>query len=612
MRALLLAVLAISPLSAVAAEPPDDSLVVTATRVPRPAALVGGTILSAETLERGQFSRVGDALRFVEGVVVAKTGGPGGVETARLRGATAAQTLVVVDGAVVNDPASPQGAYDFSDLLTDDVARIEILRGPQSLLWGADAIGGVVAVETKEARGRALALSAEGGSYGAARAAFSVSAGDSDGTHFRATGTGARIDGFSRAAQGSEADGWRAGSASLRAGLALAEGVRADVSAQYGRSQTDIDGFPPPAFELADTQDTERRRNFLVVGRLRHEGAVDGTATLSFGGLRRRGFDGAGAEAYASTGDRLGASYVARTRRRGAFNLAGGIDAQRTGNRSGGIDARAERAGAFLILDGAFRPAFAPGSEATLSVGGRHDEFSNFKGASTVRVAAAWSFADGTVVRADWGTGFRAPSLFELNYADFGVTPNPDLRPERARGWEIGLEKPFGRTAIREATFVLRASLFEQNSDDLIDFSFASNGYVNVARARSRGVEASADWRPAKMVNLAFAYTLIDAKDLDAGLALLRTPRHRGSAIASFELARGLDVSAALYANGAERDLPADNKAYARLDLRASYRATPRAALYARIENVTDARYQDVSGYGETGLAAYVGTRLRL
>lgn len=607
MRALYFIVPAFLPGFALAAAPRDE-VVVAATRLAAPASATGVTTIDSAALEHGQFGSVADALRFVDGVSIASAGGAGAVATARLRGSTSAQTLVVIDGAIVNDPAAPQGAYDFSDLLTDDIARIEILRGPQSLLWGADAIGGVIAVETKSTKAGSLALNAEGGSYGATRGAVTVAAGEEGGAHLRATAIGVRTSGFSRAASGTEADGWRAGSLSLRAGTDFGDGLRGEVSARYGQSKTDIDGFPPPAFALADTADTERREDFLVSGRLRHESQrVDGVATLAFGGLNRRGFDGSGAEAYASDGKRLSASYVARARFGDAFGVSAGLDAQRTTNRSAGVDASARRAGAFLIAEVDFSPSFAPGSKATLSVGGRRDAFSNFDGATTARVAGAWSFADGTTLRAGCGTGFRAPSLFELNYADFGVVPNPDLRPERARGWEVGIEKPFGGGA-----FVARATAFGQAARDLIDFSFAANGYVNIARTRTRGVEASTDWRLSPALSLAFSYTFIDSKDLTTGLRLARTPRHRGSATATFAVAPRLTIAAALYANGSERDVPTDNRAFARLDLRASYKASEAVDIYGRIENATGARYQDVSGYRETGAAAYVGTRLRL
>jgi vitamin B12 transporter len=251
----------------------------------------------------------------------------------------------------------------------------------------------------------------------------------------------------------------------------------------------------------------------------------------------------------------------------------------------------------------------SPIPDITLSAGLRRDEFSNFEGATTARIAGVWTLSNdvlsATRLRASWGQGYRAPTLFELNFDQFGVTPNPDLAPERANGFDVGLEQTFGFRRTR-----LAATYFRQRVKDQIDFDFAGNGYFNIDRVRSEGVEVEARMGLGESLDAQIVYSLIDATDANTGAQILRTPKHSGTAAVYWRATDRLLLSADARFNGREADTPTPNDAFTRLDLRAAWSLTEAIEIYGRIENVTDTEYQDVSGYGEAGRSFFIGIRL--
>lgn len=586
----------------------SDDVIVSATRTGRPAEQIGSavTVIDAEELQRRQYAFVADVLRDAAGVAIARNGSAGGVASARLRGAASGQTLVLIDGVQVNDPAAPQGGFNFANLDLVDIGRIEILRGPQGILYGADAIGGVISITTAGPSAQPLAAFVEGGAFGTARGGATAAIGDRE-AFLRATVSGIRTDGISRADGGAEADGFRSVAGSLRGKAALSGVWSLEGTARLSDSRAEIDGFPPPDFVLADTLETEETRDYSVSGVLRHSDGrgfkgLGGALTLAYAAIERRNAD-QGAETFAAEGDRLTADYVANVPLSARLNLVGGTEIEHTSVNVSGVDESATSGAVFGVLEA------EPIERLVVTVGGRRDEFSNFEGATTARVAAAWSGFDGWVLRASWGEGFRAPTLFELNFDQFGITPNPDLRPERATGLDAGIERRFGGD---DPFLTARATFFRTRVRDQIDFDFLGNGYFNIDRTRSRGVEVELDWRVAETLRASAAYTLTDAIDLDAGTDLLRVPRHKGTAVVDWTPTPPLTFSASVIVNGREADFPTANEAFVRLDLRAAWAVSDRFELYGRVENATDTRYQDVSGYGEPGASAFGGMRVRL
>lgn len=609
LRSLCLCAATVAAFPAAAEDSGASEIVVSATRAARPAAETGSTVtvITAEEIARRQYQFLADALRDAAGVAIARNGSSGGVASARLRGGTSGQTLVVIDGVVVNDPAAPQGGFNFANLDLVDIARVEVLRGPQSLLYGADAIGGVVSITTAGANGAPLAAFLEGGSFGTLRGGATATIGDERG-FLRATLSGIRTDGISKADGGAEDDGFRSVAASLRGGLALNTIWSLEGTARFSDSHADIDGFPPPAFSLADTLETEDTQDYSLSGVLRHDDrrgqdGVSGALTLAYSAIDRVNED-QGFETFSAEGDRLSADYAASVSISDGLRVIGGAEVERTSVLVSGVDESASSGALFALLEA------EPVDGFVVSAGGRRDEFSNFNGATTSRVAAAWSGLESWIFRASFGEGFRAPTLFELNFDQFGIIPNPNLRPERSTGFDAGVEKSFGAPA--DPRLVARATFFQSRVRDQIDFDFLGNGYFNIDRTRARGVEVEIDWRPLDAVNASVSYTLTDAIDLGTGTSLLRIPKHKGTAVVDWTPFEALTLSASVIVNGREADTPLANDAFLRLDLRAAWRLSETFELYGRVENATDTDYQDVSGYGEPGLSAFGGLRVRL
>lgn len=572
----------------------------------QPVSSVGSsvTVISADDIEAGQYSFVSDALKLAPGVAVARNGGYGGFAGARIRGGSTGQTLVVIDGVAMNDASAPQGGYNFANLDVADVERIEVLRGPQSLIWGADAIGGVIYVKTKE-QGRTLSAYAEGGSRAAFRGGATAFAA-SGASHLRGTVSGVRTDGISRASAGSENDGYRSLSASISAGAPLGGGSRISLTARIADSHADLDGFPPPTFTFADTAETEDTTEYALAAKIDHRagGAYEGVLTVSASGVERSNADN-GVETFSARGRRQTAHYWGAYRFSDNFRVAGGAEFERAAARTSGVDDHFSSAAVFAFIEA------NPVRRVTLSAGARRDEFTTFKGATTSRIAAVWTANDGggsaTRLRAGWGQGFRAPTLFELHFDQFGVVPNPNLRPERANGFDAGIEHDFSTGG---ATF--RATYFRQRVKDQIDFDFAGAGYFNIDRVKSEGVEVEAEAALGASISARLVYSFIDARDAVSGARILRTPRHSGTATISAAPTKRLDLAAAATFNGRETDVPAGNDPFVKVDLRASYALSDTLEAYGRIENLFDADYEDVSGYGELGVSAFAGVRVSL
>lgn len=581
-----------------------DEIVVSATRTLKPASEVGSSVsvLLAADIAARQYSFAADALRDTPGVTISRNTSFGGVASARIRGAGSGQTLVVVDGVVLNDPAAPQGGFNFANLDVADIERIEVLRGPQSILYGADAIGGVIAITTKRG-GAPVSAFLEGGSFGTARGGATF-AQDGDAGFARLTVSGIHTEGISRAAAGQEKDGFRSVAASFTGGLNFSPRYSAELIARFGDAHAELDGFLPPSFSsFGDTEQTEDTRDYAVAGRfLQNLNGFEGALTASFNSINRENRN-SGIQTFAADGDRFSADYLADISLTEQLSLIGGAEIEQVSVDVSGVDESALNGAVFAMADARLAPGLS------LSAGVRRDEFSDFEGATTARVAAAWSLAENTIFRASWGQGFRAPTLFELNFEQFGTIPNPDLRPERANGFDVGIERRFGG---ERQNLTLRGTFFHQRVKDQIDFEQAGSGYFNIDRTRSLGVELEADWRASDLISASANYSLIDAVDKDTGAQLRRQPKHSGTAVITLTPSDALSLSTSVIVNGRENDSPFDNDAFVRLDLRGAYAFSEQLEIYGRIENATDADYQDISGYAEPGISAFGGIRVRL
>ncbi|MBI1365304.1 MAG: TonB-dependent receptor [Alphaproteobacteria bacterium] len=600
------AAIALALLISVSPARADDEIVVSATRSPMPALETGTsiTVIDAKDIELRQDVFALDALRAAAAVNVAQNGAFGGQAALSIRGESSGRTLVLLDGVIVNDPAAPGGGFDFGLLDVADIDHIEVLRGPQSILYGSEAIGGVVSITTKRGEG-APAVNAflEGGSLRTLRGGLGV-AGASGRVDYRASAFGITTKGVSRADGGTEPDGLRSGTASADMGAQLADNFRVETSLRYQRSDTDIDGFPPPNFTLADTNEREESKSLLTSGRAilsLFDGRFESVASLDYNRIDRRDLDGA-TETFSSQGGRLAGEYLARVKASDWLSFVAGAKTERTHINSEGLDDSVTVNSVYALTILKLFPAL------TLTAGGRHDDHEAFGGHSTARVTGAYRIDDaGLNLRASWGQGFAAPTLFQLNFVCCGGTePNRNLQPETSVGWDAGFDKDFGSLARLSATY------FRQETTNLIDFNFATGAYFNVDKTLRKGVETSVVLQPLPNVDLNVAYAHIEAIDRLTGAPLLRVPKNAATASADWRANDKLTLGASLRYNGEEQDFGGVLARFVRADFRAAYAATRSLEIYARLENAFDRHYEEALGYGEPGRSLFGGVRVRL
>ncbi|HEV2079264.1 MAG TPA: TonB-dependent receptor [Allosphingosinicella sp.] len=603
---------------------PQEEIVVTGSRVPLPAeeTPVSATIIDSEQLERLALPMTSDVLRLVPGVSVSSTGPRGTQTQLRIRGAEANHTLLFVDGIRFNDPAA--GNEGRFELLTNDgLSRLEVVRGPQSALWGSEALGGVVAIETADPlRGPGISALAEYGSHDSVRGSLQAARRLGN---FGVSGSLGWIesDGIDSFGDDGERDGFRNRSANLKAVYAPLDSTQLGLVGHWIDGTSEFDGFDPATFRRADTLDSTKNRIFAVRGWGSHEWS--GWSLLAEASyLDSRNRNRLEDESLNSTfGERLGLSGQL-SKQLGGHRLTGAIEHEAE-------DFRAEDQAFFGATDqeqsrdltafvGEWRAQWSPSFDTDLAV--RHDSFSAFKDATTLRASAIFRPSEKVTLHAAYGEGIAQPTFFDL----FGFFPgsfagNPDLRPERSRGWELGLR---WRGSSASAGITGFTNRLKDEIVDVFDFTtFLSSTENATGKSRRRGIELEAGYRFGKLAELSLNYTYLDADEAQvAGADLVREvrrPRHSANAYLTGE--RGpFRWGASLAFVGSRKDLDFDSFPAQRVRLedyvlgsaRLGYRLTERVEAYGRIENAFDADYQDVAGYNTAGRTVYAGLRFSL
>lgn len=585
-----------------------DEIVVEGTRLGQLAAESGTSvsIIDAEELQALGFNFAVDALAAAPGVTVTQNGAFGGLANVRIRGAASEQTLVLVDGVPVNDPSTPGGGYDFARMDTGAIERIEILKGPQSSLWGSDAIGGVVSIVTREPEaGTGGSVYADFGSFatshGGASFGYAGEAGE-----FRLGASAISSDGISRADEANgntEADGYESRSLSAKAGLNLAnlaDGARLQADFLATDADTDFDSYSFGAQgSIADgdenSETTEFTGNVSLLlpsrgGRLEHR-FLAGLSSID-----RQNFSG-GAGTFSAEG------------RRAIYRYQGTLSIDESNTLAFG--AEHEQTEAFdneIAIDSLFAVhEFKPAANVTLTGGLRNDRHERFGSESTARLGAAVSLNPNLVLRASWGNGFKAPTLFQSTFFCCGaIEPNSGLKPESSSAFDAGFE---WRAADGRVLFGLTA--FNQSTENMINYAFAEGRYENIAIVDSTGAEIHGGISLASSLSLNANYAFIDATD-GAGNPLIQVPRHSGDLSLDFDAGGAFSGRLLVRHNGSEPGFGGGGvENWTRLDLTGRYRLSESLELFARLENLLDEHYQQILGYGVPGRSGSVGARVR-
>ena len=618
-----------------------EGLVVTAYRWAEPEWTVAAntTVIEGEELERAGIEFVSDALRHVAGLAVARNGSFGAITSVFLRGGESDYVHVLVDGVRVNEPG---GSYDFAALTTDNVERIEIVRGPASALYGSDAVSGVIQIFTRRGAGPPRgSVSFQAGSFGTTRWqgdlaggggglswAFSLGGSTTDGIlafnneHRQTTATGrvqANLDADTDATFAIRYSDSRFhyptdGSGNVVDRNAYSFGDALTVNIDAGRRWTDA---------------IETRLFFSVweSDRGTDDGPDSAADSLGFFGFKsltdtRRLTAGGRAVWRPSEGMAVATGYEEERQSVRGFNRSFSQFGESSGDSDDDWRNRAVHA----------QVSWARNALA-LNAGVRAESDERFGTAGTWRTGVAWrAEASGTRLRVSAGTGIKEPTFFETFATGF-VTGNPDLTPERSTSFEGGIDQNLG------SALKLSLTGFSQSYRDLIQYTGSppaegDPNFFNVARARSRGIEAegSVEARPLRFTG---SWTYLDTEVQDSGFdegpgatfvegsALLRRPKHTVAASAFYPVSPrvGVDVSLRRVGEREDRDFssfpaePVTLPAYTVLDLSASFDIAgngggPGFTLTVRAENILDSAYEEVWGFAVPGRGLYVGGRV--
>ena len=600
--------------------PVDHSeIVITASRAEQPAE---DTPASVTIIDTARIERLGEPLlpallRLTPSSAVSASGPAGSLTEVRIRGAEANHSLLFIDGIRANDPAS--GNAPRFELLNADIAsRVEVVRGPQSALWGSEAIGGVIAVNGLVPAPSGLSAVSELGSFGSRRAA--VNGGLAGGPASLGLAVGwQRAHGID-ATGGGDRDGYRNLSARLRGNWRVSPVVDVEAAAFAVSGRSEFDGFDPVVF--GRTHDLASR-NRLAAGRLAvHAGteASPWAGKVAISRLASRNInDFQDAEINRTSGRRTVAeAQVERRLQTGGVRhlivAAAEHEEERFTARDtvygGFTDQDRSRERQSLTLE--WRAEAGP---VTSDLALRRDRFERFSGTTTMRASLLAQVGGGLALTASYGEGIAQPTFFDL----FGFFPgsfvgNPELRPEGSRGFEASVR--YRRAALNASLTAYRQRLRDEIVDVFDSFPFTTRNRDQASR-RS-GVEAQVGWAPSNRLRLNAHYAFLDASE-PSGTSLIREarrPRHSGALTADGEMGRyRYGVSLAFTGSRFDRseDFP-----YPRVRLgsywlagaRIAFAVNGRVELFARGANLLDDRYEDVVGYRTEGRSLHAGIRL--
>lgn len=598
-------------------------IVVTPNYRPMPSGRVGSTVsvITSDQIAQMSPASISQLFRSVPGVTVIETGGPGGTTDVRLRGAETGHTLVLIDGVRVNDFATTRDDFDFAQFSPNDIERIEILRGPQSALYGSDAIGGVINIITrKPAPGVSASASIEGGSYGthAEHVSAGMSAGDFSvrfsGSHFSTNGFSRRGDPDENEPDGTEK--W----AGLFNGIyAPVDGPKIEFGINAFDQSSDYDSFSNP--DAPYTVDRTTISGFGRISTPNTTGNVEHSLTAFFLDSSRENLE-PGSSLPVSNFDAtsVGAEY------QGTVDLAkyGSIlfgtrldyeaatnDAESASNFAGYESDRTLYA--FYGLH-----QVSPRDNIHLTFGARYDGELDGDGFLTGRATAAYEIVEtGTTLRASVGTGAKRPTAYQMANNIYAAAKFPgddvdtDLKPEKSIGVDAGIDHAFFGGALDLSTTV-----FYNRFHDLLAFetiAFPDGYYENIESAETAGIElaAQADIWPS-ILRAGLSYTYLYSRDLDTGKPLPRRPEHTAALDLTYTGSEHFEMTLSAILVGERYNSSSTSSplpAYGRLDLSARYFLASGTEVFGRIENLTDAEYQDPSGYNTPGLSAYVGLK---
>jgi len=618
----------------------ENSMLITATRTPSNIDTLGSTVslITAKDIDRKQYVSLDEVLMSVPGLNVVQSGGKGAQTSVFLRGTNSEHVLVLIDGVEMNDPSTPSGAFDFSNFLVEGVESIEVVRGSQSVLYGSDAIGGVIQIRTKKGQGDLNFRVKAGVGTQSTHRESAVLSGEKNNFNYsvaigRLDTDGESIAAKKKLAPGSitEDDNYENIVFSTRLGWKGFDSLEADFTARYIETEADIDGgfdFSGNTAEDADaTNDSEQLYLGLELKGLYADGVWQPILTASRSDIERQSKD----ERQSPFGTLVDTNFDGQKTK---FALQNNLFLFENQIITIGFEHESEEMnskgfsdfGGFIInqLTNADRDTKSTyiqdqievNDQLFITVGARYDDTDDFGSELTYRTTASYNATENTRLHAAYGTGFKAPSLFQL----FGFTPNnfgsaysgnPNLDAETSDSWEIGIDQLFFASDIKTSI-----TYFETKVEDLITTQYIGFNSTSVNRdnADMSGVESAIHFKALSNLNIDINHTYTRTKDED-NKELLRRPKHKANIEFNYEPAEHININTNVLYTGHRVDVDGfgqrvDVGGYSVVNVAAAYKLSNNVKLFARLDNLTDKYYEPAYGFQALGRAGFIGVEL--
>lgn len=616
--------------------PLKHEIIVTATRIDTPTKEIASsvTVITQEYLDRLKKNTVLEALQEILGVAIIQNGPIGGAASVFIRGANSEHTLVMMDGVELNDPITPSRSYDLAHLSLDSVDRIEILRGPQSTLYGSDALGGIINIITKKGQGDpSFCLTGLGGSYGTATGSAEASGG-TEKIHYSLAASYFRSTGFSAASTlyegNKEKDGYRNLTLSGRFGFRLSDNLDFDFIVRNISTKIDIDSFGGAyGDDMNNIQDYDTLFFKGQIKGLFLKNRWEQKMSISLVDHFRK-YDNPTDEDHPFDSDN--SEYKSKLWK---LDWQHNLFLHETNTFTFGMEYQREQGESEYNSEGFWGPfsSIFPHQKARTTgvyvqdqirianrffatVGVRLDNQSQFETAFTYRLAPAYFIEKtGTKLKATYGTGFKSPSLYQL-YAPgtfWGPIGNENLEPEKSIGWDLGIEQQFLKEKI-----LLGATYFSNDYRNLIFFNFIQ-GFINITKAQSQGIELVARANITDDLLLNINYTRTEAKDKDTDTYLFRRPKDNFSATLNYIFIEKGNLSLSLIHIGDRDDqdfatFPSSRvtlPSYTLFNAVVSYEFIQDTQFFLRLDNIFDKEYELIKGYAAPSFSFYTGVKVQ-
>jgi vitamin B12 transporter len=590
-----------------------EKIIVTATKTEAYQAEVGSssTVITSKDIRKTAKFTVKELLRDVPGVTVAQSGSFGGLTSIYLRGANPGYTLVLIDGIEVNDPIKSDSSFDFAHLTTDNIERIEVVRGPQSTLYGSDAMGGVINIVTKKGKGKPKwEISSEGGSHNTFRESANLT-GSTKTLNYSLSASRLDSEGISKARGGAEKDGYKNTAISSKIGYKISDSSQLILVTRFTDAKTDLDDG---AYD-DDPNNIAWWRN--IAGKIAFEQAInsiwDHKFSFSYSQTQRKYKDEPDS---VDTADNTHNWFKSDTEKfewqhnvcpvdwdtiTGGFEYGeerGFGDGRKASDR---FDRKTVDSTGYYLQN-----QFKFWENLFITPGLRVDNHELFGTETTYKISTAYSIPRiGARLKANWGTAFKAPSLYQLYHPTYG---DSNLKPDESKSYDFG----FGQS-LWEGRFSFGTTYFYNDFKNMIDYDTATSRYKNIGRAETKGIETELSFRLIKDLTTAINYTYLKTKDKNTGKKLTKRPENQVGLNLNWAFLRkwNLNLGASYVGHNWDNSANTRNvKPYVKVDLSTSYELSDNFQVFGRIENFFDRRYEEVRGYATPGRSFYMGGKV--